>query len=190
MFLIRFFPAVFVFGLAALGYWLTSGGTHMPRMPDMPQSSGNWFVLEEMDEFGEPLVSEAAPDSALVDLFRFDVRPDDLGSRWRRQSRHQEGSAYHANLETGDLAMELTGSVLYHFHANGRLRRVVLTGTTTDPYACAQFAEDAFGFEIVESQETSAVLRGTGRHQGQLRLIELAGRDEPRRYRVEWSVQR
>lgn len=188
MFLIRFFPAVFVFGLAALGYWLTSGGTHLP---EMPRSSGSWFAAEATDEFGEPLASEAVPDSALLDVFRFDVRPDDLGDRWRRESRHKAGSAYHATLQAGDLEMDLTGSVLYHFRATGRLQRIVLTGTTTDPYACAQYAEDAFGFEIVDSQETSAVLKGSGRHQGQLRLMELASRgDEPRRYRVEWTVQR
>ncbi len=111
---------------------------------------GNQF---QPDLSAQPL--EFMPVGQLGEVFRFEITPDWITSRWDRVSRVTADSgliAYRVPLVTGVNVWDLHGSLSYFFDQQQRLQRIQFRGWTGDTTQLAQLLTSQFQ---LQSRQTS-----------------------------------
>lgn len=88
--------------------------------------------------------------AAMDEVFRFDVTPVWVMSRWTRVSTQLAGlgeRGYRVPLVTGSGEDDLAGALTYYFTPEHRLRRITFSGTTGDPKRLVWMLNNRFQFE-------------------------------------------
>ena len=203
----RFLPAILVFGAAGAGYLYTQD--ELPR--DL--SPGSWLSDEEhagpaagapehVDRLAaapkEELVAVSGPEiTNFGDVFRFDLTPQAITSRWSRVSTGLSDvrlQGYRVPLVTGVSESDLAGSLTYYFDGQPRLRRITFLGTTGDPQKLVEFLSRQFGFRRAQSTSPRlTVYRVRFGRTGQLTVApaEVLDRNQAStNYRVDLLLER
>lgn len=91
---------------------------------------------------------EFMPISNLSEVFRFDVSPNWVKSRWTRVSTAPTEPGLHGMrvaLNTGTNVNDVTGSLTYYFDANQRLQRISFQGWVGDTARLVELMTQTFG---------------------------------------------
>jgi hypothetical protein len=100
---------------------------------------------------GDSLPLEGPQVANLGEVFRFDITPDWLLSRWPRvmNVRYAAGSlqSYRVPLVTGNKPEDLAGALTYYFDERQEPRRIEFQGTTGDARPLAGFLAREHGLE-------------------------------------------
>ncbi len=192
----RTLPAILIFVLSAVAYLYTEG-TSLRK-----HGLAGWIKEGELEEFVQVQPpasteedSQARSESDAVDpkltarlleLFRFEVSPTELASRWHRQpSLHDGFECYRATLTAGD-EVGIVGRLDYAFDDQARLQRIAFEGTSDRPGTVAQFATEELGFRRVRSREATTLYVG-GPCRGELRIDPAAARHASK---ISWRLAR
>jgi hypothetical protein len=152
----RYLPAILVFGAAGASYLYTQEGL-------IQNVSESWLSEESPTALSEPGDAErlaAAPKEEVVavpgpeitsfgEVFRFDISPQAITSRWTRVSTglgDARFQGYRVPLMTGPAESDLAGSLTYYFDGQPKLRRITFLGTTGNPQRLIQFLARHYGF--------------------------------------------
>jgi hypothetical protein len=141
-----------------------------------------------------------APVLSLDEVFRFDLAPADVLSRWPRVSTdlpqlHLHG--YRVPLVSGTDSMALAGSLTYYFNPSQQVQRITFRGTTGDPRALIYLLTNRYHYArrpnndpsrlVYESASSSRQLIG----QVVIRSAPVVKQSDPyRRYDVDLSMDR
>lgn len=93
---------------------------------------------------------EFMPVTNFEEIFRFDVSPSWIKSRWKRVSTSPGGYGLHGlrvALVTGTNSWDLHGSLTYYFDGNHQPQRITLRGWTGDSTKLTNLLTQRFGFE-------------------------------------------
>lgn len=89
------------------------------------------------------------PPVDLGELFRFDVNPDWLVTRWPRVTASLADirfQGYRVPVVTGVAEDDLAGTVTYYFDASQQVKRITFEGTTGNPNRLIAFLTTYYGF--------------------------------------------
>ena len=91
---------------------------------------------------------EGLPYYDLAEVFRMDITPDWIYSRWSRKSSVYSSDKLHGirvPLVTGTQIDDVAGSLTYYYDAKGVLRRIAFRGRTGDSRKLVGLVETRFG---------------------------------------------
>src|SRR5262245_44635854 len=201
----RYLPAIVVFGGAAASYLYTQEGLVKNISPS------SWISDEGEATVSTPEVAErlaAAPRDQVVavsgpeisnfgEVFRFDISPQASRYKWSRVSAglgDPRLQGYRVPLVTGTCPSDLAGSLTYYFDGQPRLRRITFLGTTADPQRLIDFLCRQYGFRRTQSANTRVTAwRVRFRFSGLLQIMPAEVLDKHQastNYRVELSLER
>ncbi len=127
------------------------------------------------------------PVSDLGEIFRFDVYPNWVKSRWPRVSTAPGSDGLQGmrvSLVTGSNTWDISGALTYYFDENQRVQRIALTGETGDATQLVKFLMDNYKFKVHQTQ-AAGLFTGTARRRmyGVLKLENpiVISADEPNR---------
>ena len=92
------------------------------------------------------------PAAGLEEVFRFDVRPAWVTSRWSRVSTvlsERQLQGLRVPLVTGTDLDDLAGSLTFYFDHQRQLRRLAFSGRTGEPRRLVALLTERFGFQTV-----------------------------------------
>jgi len=115
---------------SAWGASASSGGTDAPADPTAPGSLGD------------------VPMYDLADVFRFDLSPDWVVSRWPRVSAglaYLGLQGYRVPLVTGTAEDDVAGALTYYFNPRQQLQRMTFQGTTGNAARLVSHVTSRFG---------------------------------------------
>ena len=110
------------------------------------------------NEFGPDLNAqplEFLPITDFGEIFRFDISPDWVKSRWKRISTNpgdDDLQGLRVALVTGVNSWDLHGSLTYFFDASKQCQRITFRGWTGDPHRLLTLLSQRFGFEAQKTQ--------------------------------------
>jgi hypothetical protein len=105
------------------------------------------------DYTAQPL--EFMPVMNLEEIFRFDVNPGWVKSRWKRVSTSPGDTGLHGlrvALVTGTNSWDLHGSLTYYFDGNQRVERITFRGWTGNETRLTNLLQQKYGFESQSTQ--------------------------------------
>lgn len=131
-----------------------------------------------------------------AEVFRFDVTPAWIMSRWARvmtvSSPTMQG--YRVPLVTGPTEHDLAGSLTYYFNADQAVQRITFVGTTGDPAALVKLLTERFKFAPAPSNTPGEYLyqirwHNQPRSEMRLRMSDVVRADMPlRRFDVDLEI--
>ncbi len=98
---------------------------------------------------GSPPPEYIVPTADFSEVFRFDVRPDDLVQRWPRVTAATAGiqlQGYRVPLVTGTREDDLAGAVTFYFNPRQEVQRITFRGTTGNANRLIQYLAAQFGY--------------------------------------------
>lgn len=119
---------------------------------------------------GEQTITQVRAPAALVgtpvvefaELFRFDINPNWVLSRWTRVSTATAGidlEGLRVPVVTGVAHDDLAGSLTYYFDRERRLQRISFQGTTGDPARLATFVQQYYKLSPEESLDAGLYMK-------------------------------
>ncbi len=139
---------------------LASGPNQIPNLVYPNIQSAHQPVYLPVANFGE--------------VFRFDITPEWIKSRWQRVSTTPpaEGlTGMRVPLVTGPHATDLHGSLTYYFDSGQQVRRLTFRGWTGDASRLVAFVTQQHGFESQKSLAAGLYLKKSwGKVKGVLRM--------------------
>ena len=143
---------------------------------------------------------EGFPTFDFAEVFRFDVSPGWIMSRWSRVSAALgtlQLQGYRVPLVTGTAEDDLAGSLTYYFNSAQQVQRITFSGTTGDSRKLVHFITGRYGFARRVANNPSLFLYEIPETQGppknllEVRPARLLRADLPyQRFEVELSIER
>jgi len=128
-----------------------AAGTGLPGGAGQPATQHQSILglsHEDEKEFENSL--SVPKGQELTDVFRFNLTPGDVMSRWPRVSTRLaklDLLGYRVPLMSGPREDDLAGSLTYYFTDDQRLQRIVFFGTTGDARRIVELVTQRFHFE-------------------------------------------
>jgi hypothetical protein len=132
-----------------------------------------------------------------AEVFRFDVSPAWIMSRWARVSTipvPPDLQGFRVPLVTGPSPRDLAGSLTYYFNSKDAVQRITFVGTTGDPTTLANLVTKRFRFAAVPSPMPNEWLyqirwHNQPRSELRLRLSDIVRADAPyQRFDVDMEI--
>lgn len=176
-------------------YWNSSSSASTPA-PPKPRAD---------EESRTPLIAaalptDAAPNYALADVFRFDVTPHEVLTRWPRVSTGMgqlQLLGYRVLLVSGTAEHDLAGSLTYYFDAQQRCQRIAFYGTTGNPEQIVGLLTQRFRFTRKVLNAPGALVYevpdeyGPAKSVLQMQSADIIKQAEPyRRYKLSLVIER
>ncbi|NUQ62072.1 MAG: hypothetical protein HUU20_06270 [Pirellulales bacterium] len=175
--------------------------------PAAPQPKASPPVLEPAKEAAPPaspvLVQpalEGFPSFDLAEVFRFDISPGWIMSRWSRVSAGLgmlQLQGYRVPLVTGTAENDLAGSLTYYYNSAQQVQRITFSGTTGDSRKLVQFLMGRYRFARRVANDPSLFIYEIPEPQGppksllEIRPARLLRADLPyQRFEIELSIER
>jgi hypothetical protein len=143
---------------------------------------------------------EGLPIYDFADIFRFDISPGWIMSRWSRVSAGLgtlQLHGYRVPLVTGTAEDDLAGSLTYYFNATQQVQRITFSGTTGDARRLVHFITRRYGFARRVANDPSLFIyeipepRGPARNTLQIKPARVLSADRPyQRFDVELALER
>lgn len=90
---------------------------------------------------------EGPPVDDFTKVFRFDMTPDEIGSRWARITTIPGDpplQGLRVTLVTGTKTTDVAGALTYYYDTSHRVQRITFTGTTGDASRLAEMSTGTF----------------------------------------------
>ena len=143
---------------------------------------------------------EGFPTFDFAEVFRFDVTPGWIMSRWSRVSAGLatlQLQGYRVPLVTGTAEDDLAGSLTYYFNSAQQVQRITFSGTTGDTRKLVHFIMGRYGFARRVTNDPSLFLyeipepRGLAKNILQIRPARVLTTGQPyQRFEVELAIER
>lgn len=157
---------------------LATGPTNPPSIPNaVPGSSGP--AVNPFQNISDRLPFQAVTEVYdLREIFRFDITPNWIKSRWPRVSTGwtEDGlEGYRVALVTGTTPADIHGSLTYYFDDHHRVQRICFSGRSGDATRLVQLATQYHEFRSQPTHNAGLYIRKyRGNPTGALRLIHEA----------------
>lgn len=172
----------------------STGGTHDSSAASARLRRAN-RVISHKD-----LPLEGLPVRGLEEVFRFDIRPDWIMSRWGRvfstPAAEEQFRSYRVPLVTGTADHDLAGSLTYFFDRDQKVQRITFIGHTGNTGPLVQLVERKFHLARQKTDDPGLhiyQLKDSGKAESELRIepnaVVYSG-ERNARYKVELWLKR
>lgn len=193
--------------------WFSAGSAPAPSdaprpaaAAQKPQNAPAAPVAEEKTDPAppQPVVLkpslEGFPTFDFAEVFRFDIAPGWIMSRWSRVSAGLgmlQLQGYRVPLVTGTAEDDLAGSLTYYFNSSQQVQRITFSGTTGDTRKLVHFIATRYGFARRVTNDPSLFIyeipepRGPAKSILQIRPARVLTTASPyQRFDVELAIER